>query len=803
MKHTTLNTLSSPADKKLDRLQKRFQGIVAFLKKTTINKVGKKIQLAELPWYLLIGPSGAGKTTLLANSDINFILAKQYKSENIKKITPSDSCDWWITRDLVFVDVPGGYLTAKGSSLWKNLIQAIKTSLRKNTIQGIVIALNLPELLKKQNPEEKNFFLTSLKKHIEELQSEFGNRLPLHLIVTKCDFLPGFSEFFSESSSDELNQTWGVTLLPAHEKEKLHEVFTRRFNTLIKRLNKQLLWRIHQERDPAAKSAIKDFPLHIERLKENIVSLIKALNLSTPSLRGVYLTCGRQGEAEKPLAYLPAAHQSLATFTPPTPTRAYFVHQLILHALSPQIEQNTSAQQKISSQPKRVAYAASVAIIAASIGLLGNDFKKGVERYYLIKNDLALYQKNLTESGDRLANAIPLLEALEQIATSSKSVFSSYIPGISYYSNQSRQSAGTMYNQVLQTIVFPELASYFEKSLKTANEKTPEHVYFILKTYLMLNNAEHFQSDVMTSALKEILPSSMDKNKIDRLVSAMSTALISNKSFELNYNLINETRKNLTNLPSPALAFVILKNTENNTEDSLIKLDTPSTASPIFISKAVSPQIPKMFTAEAFQKILNDEISAAALESLQGNWVLGYRTNYTPNPSELISLASTLRNRYLSNYVDIWESLLANIELVPPATLAETDATVVSLTSNDSPFLQLLQTIRKNTSFDPIIAASPKLQTLNTMLSAADNRQPSKLYPIFVNLKQLHAYLQTILNAPNGDHTAQKLIAERLEHSTSNPISQIHVLAEQNPDPIKTWLNTIATKSQNYILEKS
>ncbi len=55
-----------------------------------INKHGTNINLSELPWQLLIGPPRAGKTTLLANSSINFILAKQFKPEDLNCITASE-----------------------------------------------------------------------------------------------------------------------------------------------------------------------------------------------------------------------------------------------------------------------------------------------------------------------------------------------------------------------------------------------------------------------------------------------------------------------------------------------------------------------------------------------------------------------------------------------------------------------------------------------------------------------------------------------------------------------------------------
>jgi type VI secretion system protein ImpL len=87
--------------KKLFELQNRFQGAIKFLKTNTITKHGKVINLEKLPWYLLMGPAYAGKTTLLANTDIPFILKKQFLRQNLNHLNPSENCDWWVTRDLL------------------------------------------------------------------------------------------------------------------------------------------------------------------------------------------------------------------------------------------------------------------------------------------------------------------------------------------------------------------------------------------------------------------------------------------------------------------------------------------------------------------------------------------------------------------------------------------------------------------------------------------------------------------------------------------------------------------------------
>lgn len=792
MNHTTSKP-SSDTQKKIERLQKRFQGIVSFLHKTTINKHGKDVNLTELPWYLFIGPNGAGKTTLLANSNVHFLLAKKFKQENLKNLAPSDICDWWITRDLVLLDIPSSYMIPP-SSLWNTLLKSVKEVLHKNSLQGVVIALNLPELIKEQTIQSKTPLVIHLKRRILELRDQFGKDLPCHLIISKCDLIAGFADFFSESSSEELSQAWGVTIPPINENEKWPEVFSSRFNHLIKRLNKQLIWRLHQERDSTAKSSIKDFPLHIERLKENINQFFKSLNIPDLCIRSVYLTCGKLDESKKQLPYLQSISHSLTTFSQPAQPRSYFIHQVIHHGLAAvEPRKNTHLANKKWMKP--LTYAASILSVVVAASFLGYDFHNGLQRTNLVKNDLTQYQLNMNQQGDHIASAVSLLNELKQSAEQS--------PKVSFYSNQSKQSAASIYSQALETIALTEAKTHLEKALKTVGDKNPEQTYLLLKSYLMLTDSKHFQPEIMERAFQKILPPSTNKNAVAAFVDHIHTGVKLNDTYKLNLALIESTRKQLTNLPSNTLAFVILKNIDNNYQDSDINLDAHTNGAAVFSSSAVSMQIPIMFTAPALQKIMSEEISTAAIESLQGNWVLGIRTGYTANQFEVNNLTTVLRNQYLANYVDIWESLLANIKLATPASLTDAEATVAALTSDHSPLLQLLNVIRENTSSPLITNASPKLQALGMMLSAVNNNQQSKLYPIFISLKELHFYLNTILTAPSETQAAYLISIQRTKNIASDPITQIHTIAEQTPEPMKTWLNNLATQSQRLISQKA
>lgn len=809
-------SLSADAQKKLQHLQGKFHGAIAFLKKTVINKQEKNVNLLRLPWYLLIGPTGSGKSTLLANANINYILAKQFKSANPKMIISSESCDWWVTRDLVLVDIPGNYLISKTTNaspqqilyplLWKKLIELISKYRRKKYVpQGVVIALNLPEIVK-LHKQQKNQIVQDIKKRLFELFETFGDQLPIQLVITKCDLLPGFIEFFGECSVDEASQAWGITMPHLNENENLIDVFTQRFNALIKRLNKQLIPRLHQERNPNIRPYIKDFPLHVERLKEGIVQFLKTLSLPKSTLQGVYLTSGSQNEPEEASTYLSSTlanfnNQALQIMAaPPMPPRSYFARQLILHNLLITSQPSSNQSRAKNGWQRRIVYAASIGTIITAGVFLGRDFQHGVEQAYSIQNELAQYQARVqqaSQKGEHLTEALPLLNALEQAAKHAKDKLS-----LEFYSNKSQQTAKTVYQTALQTLVIPQIKLYFESYLQNTPSNNPEYIYKALEAYLMLGDKEYFQADFVAKMLQQLMPANANQEAIKELSKHVHAALNAKQlSVHLNQEIIANARKELLSLNNSDLGFMLLKSRDNNNVDSEVKLDTEKTSFPVFTSHIVATQIPTMYTEKAFKKITYNEIPMVAREVMVGNWVLGY--NPTP-PDELAinEFAAQLNTEYIAKYVDIWESLLANIQLRSPKNLVDINEMITALTGNNSPLLLLLNTIKQNTSYPPILSASPKLQNLSVLLDSANNNQPGGLYGIFIGLKELQNYLQPIVNAPDRDKAILVATAKRMQDPNNNDaLRQVKSIADQSPEPMKTWLNTIAIQTWHFMVQ--
>src|SRR3990167_2026607 len=799
--------------KKIKALEGRIAGATQFLQKTAITKQGKNIHLHQLPWYLFVGPAQSGKTTLLANTQVNFILSKQFKQQDTQQPSISETCDWWVTRDLTIIDVPSKYVTTN-STLWSALLTLITKYRNKQAIQGIILALPLPELMESFSQQKMVEMSQTLLQRIHEIQQQFNLKIPVYFIITKCDRLPGFVEFFKDSGGDELAQTWGISLPPLKENEKPIDIFINRFNLLIKRLNKQLIWRMHQERTSAARPYIKDFPLQVERLKGMIATLIKVFSADQvqPMMRGIYLTSAIQPMMQENNQHATYLGDSQVTDTtlqifngPVSQSKPYFIKQLLLQGLT-SAATHITPQSTLKRKSQKLIYLSLLGLLGIATIFLGKEFQDNLQRAHTTQTNLANYQAilQITKPIERLLMATPMITALKQ---ESVNTTSSRLPNLfSAYSNKLRQTAQIAYQQALQTVVLTGIKDYFEGYLQNSQDKKPEQTYAVLKSYLMLGNSQYKQDELVLSTIEQLFQQNANNKIKQPLIDIIKAALALNLSLSLDSALVEKTQKHLNNLPSSELSYVILKNINNNNLTTDINLCINIGTPPALISQALDNNIPRLFTAQTFSTILSRDIPTAAQEAMQGNWVLGHELASHRNPAQITTLVGQLQTSYVNHYIDLWESLLADIHLYKPQNLVQTNAMIANLISQNSPLLQLLQTIQKNTHFAAITMASPKMQSLDALVSNTNATESNSLYHIFICLKALHQYLDPIITASDVGKAAFITVAQRartIAPTQDDPLAELTAIAEKAPDPVKNWLTEITDSTRRYLLQEA
>jgi GTP-binding protein EngB required for normal cell division len=187
-----------PAAKaRMDDLRKKFEeGVTAF------RSAGK--DLYSLPWFLLVGPSGAGKTEALRHSNVGFPPGLQ---DCLQGTGGTLNMHWWFTNHAVVLDTAGRMFmeeAAEGqSSEWKEFLKLLKQARANCPVNGLLLVISAESLLK-DSSEKIEKTAGAIARQLDTIQRTLEVRFPVTVLVTKCDKIVGFREFFETVSDPTL-----------------------------------------------------------------------------------------------------------------------------------------------------------------------------------------------------------------------------------------------------------------------------------------------------------------------------------------------------------------------------------------------------------------------------------------------------------------------------------------------------------------------------------------------------------------------------------------------------------------------
>lgn len=283
-----------PGQVAVGEIGSKFQGILAQVNR---SKLGSRRFLREMPWYLFIGPPGTGKTTALRQSGLKFPIEL---NEDIKGVGGTRNCDWFFTDQAVLVDTAGRYTEQAShaetdAAEWQGFLDLLRKHRGRRALNGVIVAISLRELLGPR--EELRAHGREIRKRLAELRERLAIHLPVYLMVTKLDLLPGFESFFSELSTEEREQVWGATLPLDGGAEGA--TLDRELEALAARLEARLAQRLADDLPLPRRAEIFRFPAQVLALGAPLRLLIDAAFGETrydeaPWLRGFYLTSATQ-----------------------------------------------------------------------------------------------------------------------------------------------------------------------------------------------------------------------------------------------------------------------------------------------------------------------------------------------------------------------------------------------------------------------------------------------------------------------------------------------------------------------------
>ena len=201
------------------------------------------------PWYLLAGESKSGKTSLLDSNGLDIPV-----NELIEK---NRRLNWYLFDQGVVIDVAGDFVLRKDGSAnhrgWNTILRLLQKHRPQCPLDGLVLTIPCTDLLtdgelhheRRSKLEQK---AQCLYKKLWQAQKILGMRLPVYIVITKCDEITGFTSFCRQLPEKLHTQMFGWSNSATIETAYKPELLTEAFESLHKHLS-WLQFEIYAERD--------------------------------------------------------------------------------------------------------------------------------------------------------------------------------------------------------------------------------------------------------------------------------------------------------------------------------------------------------------------------------------------------------------------------------------------------------------------------------------------------------------------------------------------------------------------------
>ncbi len=290
---------ASPQDREeVSLLRQRLLQSLERLKGQKGSAVSHKDTLYALPWYLVIGQPDAGKSTMLYQSGLNFPYAER-EGVRVAGLGGTRNCDWFFSSEAVLLDTAGRYMdNQEEASKWRAFLGLLRQHRQKRPLNGLILTVSIHDVVQ-SSLEEQERLAQRLRERIQEAYVLLEVRLPIYLVFTKCDLIPGFAPFYGQLEEATRGEVMGKTF--AHEGYDAAD-WSQRFTVAMAELVRH--WRTVASHHLVAQdiqvtrqdTALYRFPLEMEGLQPRLVAFVDTLLKANPYqsaelLRGFYFTC--------------------------------------------------------------------------------------------------------------------------------------------------------------------------------------------------------------------------------------------------------------------------------------------------------------------------------------------------------------------------------------------------------------------------------------------------------------------------------------------------------------------------------
>ncbi len=804
----------SASDKEAAVLGERFTQALSVLRNAPGRKRRGGAWLYELPWYMFIGAPGSGKTTALMNAGLTFPLAEKMGAGSVRGVGGTRNCDWWFTDEAVLVDTAGRYTLQESNekvdaSAWDNFLALLKKSRPRRPINGVMLTVNIQDLLQ-QTPVERKDHAAKLRARMQELAEKLGVRAPVYVLVTKADLIAGFNESFASLNKEERNQVWGFTFphAPDSTDDPLAS-FGSEFAALEKRLRDRIMPLMEAEHEVLKRAAIFNFPQQFAGIRGLLGGFLEQVFSGggtieeRPLLRGVYFTSGTQEGTpiDRVLGTLARTFGVERRLAAPAAARgkSFFLHRLLKDVVF--AEQGLVGQnRRMERRRARLRFAGFAVLLLVSAGLaVGWFVSYGRNKAYVAEVEARLPE--LKKAVDAIPPATtadvtplpPVLTAVRNAAAPADFPVDS--PPLSmtfglYQGGKLDAAADAGFHRLLDHALMPRVVRRLEERLRAVNRDNLENAYEALKNYLMVYTPDKFDAESFKAYVGLDWDAALERTLAPEQRQALDTQLASMLDYggapqpqvQMDKALVANVRDMLVAFPLEYRIFSRLKRAQVGAD--LPPFTVASAAGPaslsVFVRTSGEPLtkgIPGLFTREGYRKAFETSVDSASRQlASEETWVLGVRqtdaTRSMPLGKANVELTNRVRRLYFEEYIKVWDRYIADVRIVPLRGLDQSLQVARQLSGVDSPLAAFLRGVARETTL--VIPVPPSTgATAGTRTGQMDTKALRAK-------REMEAVLGKV-KLPGQGGTAP---GQPLEKMVDDHFEPIHRLVEGQPPPM-------------------
>ena len=841
-----------PGEANLAEVTERFQQVLAQMKR---SKLGNRKFLRDMPWYLMIGPPGTGKTTALRQSGLHFPIDL---SDDVKGVGGTRNCDWFFTEQAVLIDTAGRYVQQASdpeadAAEWAGFLDLLRRHRGRRALNGVIVCVSLRELF---GPEaDLRAQGREIRKRLAELRERLQIRLPVYLMVTKVDLVPGFETFFADLSTRDREQVWGATLATDARVDSV--AVERESRALVAAIERRLDARMAGDGPLAERAEIFRFPAQMARVEAPLKALIDVIfgesrYEDSAWLRGFYFTSATQEGS--PIDRLLGEMAQSYGIGAPTPERrhhgerrSYFLRRLITDVIFP--EAGLGLFDRAAEERRRWIWRGTLAGSTLVTVLAGTLFLMSYLRSSASIDD---QERLIADLSGRLANVaarhaptdpLDLDLALDAVTT----VDAARTPGdagafLALGPTARAELAAAQriaYDHALRNILEPRMVALLEASM-WRSIRDPEFLLGGLKAYYMMTGLAPYDRAFLASWWTETLPAHAATDPFPTpAAQAHELAAIDRMGGEEQKiahdpELVALALQSICTIPLSVRAY------------NALKQDPAVTALPEWIpaekagpngarvltrlsGKTLRNGLPGAFTYQGFHEVVLPLIPEVAAQAALDRAVFTGGCGESADAS-VGSLEADILKLYGDDFIAQWDGFLRDVRLAPITDLPVATANLKDLASADSTLKRLLTAVVAETDLArvPDAGASPppglinkataKLGKLGKLVKAGTKIAKSTAAPAgpppgtdiaahFAGLKSVIQETDGVAPLITDAEAALGALANELQTVAASPNPQEALLARGGlpqltgaladvartlPDPIDDWIAGIA-----------